>query len=398
MSDVGKPVTPRALFLTPWDWHLSHAAKALGTRGALAGLWMSTRDRVGLPAGTYRRCWPFHLAMTPFYRLGSSMVIERTLYAMTPVWLAWLRAQKLPAFNLAHSIMGFATEPFRLAGNAGAFKVCDCPCTHPVTFYGFWQREWDLWYPGKKIPVPRWMFARMNRELEQADMVIVQSLFSKESMVMNGIPEEKVLVNPMGVDTSIFTPRTEVPVKPRFINVGTIRLLKGHQYLLRAFEIVKRKLPDAELILVGRYYDDFKYERSRWAGSYRHIPRLPHPELAELLKTCTAFVFPSQQEGIARAQVEALAAGLPVIGTHHGGATTLVRDGVEGLIVRGRDPQHIADAMIKVAEDRELNRRMGEAAHRRGAQGNSWQHYGDRLMQAYEDLLRHRKSAALARP
>ena len=110
------------------------------------------------------------------------------------------------------------------------------------------------------------------------------------------------------------------------------------------------------------------------------------------MSTCTAFVFPSQEEGIARAQIEALAAGLPVIGTHEGGATTLVQDGVEGFIVRGRDPQHIADAMLRVATDRELNKKMGEAAHKKGAVKNTWQDYGDRLLAEYSNRMQ--KSAA----
>jgi glycosyltransferase involved in cell wall biosynthesis len=232
------------------------------------------------------------------------------------------------------------------------------------------------------------MFARMNRELERADMIIVQSKFCKESMVFNGIPAEKVMVNPMGVDTAIFKPRTEVPAKPRFIAVGTICLRKGYQYLFPAFEIVKRRLPDAELICVGGDKQDFRKVRPKWAGTYTQYRGLPHPKLAELLRSCTAFVFPSQEEGIARAQVEALACGLPVVGTHEGGATTLVEDGVEGFIVRGRDPGHIAQAMIRLAEDRELNRRMGQAAYQKGAVGNTWQDYGNRLLAEYEARLK----------
>src|SRR5206468_588659 len=105
--------------------------------------------------------------------------------------------------------------------------------------------------PGEKVPIPQRMFARMNRELERADLIIVQSRFCKESMIYNGIPADKVMVNPMGVDTSIFKKRTQAPSKPRFISVGTICLRKGHQYLFRAFRMVKQRFPDAELVCVG---------------------------------------------------------------------------------------------------------------------------------------------------
>ena len=78
-----------------------------------------------------------------------------------------------------------------------------------------------------------------------------------------------------------------------------------------------------------------------------------------------------------------MASGLPVIGTHEGGATTLVEDGVEGLIVRSY-PEHIASAMIRLATDSGLNQRMGHAAHLKGAVSNTWQDYGDRLLAEYE--------------
>src|SRR5262249_23219500 len=111
------------------------------------------------------------------------------------------------------------------------------------------------------------------------------------------------------------------------------------------------------------------------------------------LQTCTAFVFPSQEEGIARVQIEALASGLPLIATHESGATTLVEDGVEGFIVKGREPKDIAAAMIRCA-DPELNRQMGEAAYRKGAMQNSWDDYGDRLLKAYENRLTQRSESS----
>ena len=383
----------KVLLATCGGYWLLQVAQAYEKRGVLAGLWLVGRKKrmVNLPAEKVRCCLAFHLAMMPFYFWAPQIWIERTFYAILPIWKVWFRARPLPACDVVQAITGFATEPFDEADRMGALKVADCPNSHPVSYYGFWQRECDLWCPGEKVPIPEWMFARMNRELDRADMIIVQSEFCKESMVYNGIPAEKVMVNPMGVDVSIFKPRSTVPAKPRFISVGTICLRKGHQYLFRAFEIVKRRLPEAELICVGQYKQDFRKERTKWVGTFTHYPSLSHPEVAALLRSCTAFVFPSQEEGIARAQVEALACGLPVVGTHEGGATTLVEDGVEGFIVRGRDPAHIAEAMIRLAEDRELNWRMGEAAYQKGAVNNTWQDYGDRLLAEYRRRLRASK-------
>jgi glycosyltransferase involved in cell wall biosynthesis len=384
---TGLEPSPRVLLAAAGGWHLGNTAKAFQARNALAGLWISGKNATGIAPDLYRRCWPFHLAMKPLYHWAPQIWSEKLFYAYFPIWKVWFNAQNMPQCNVVQAIMGFATEPFDHAEKTGALKVVDCPNSHPTSYYGYWQRECDLWCPGEQVPIPRWMFARMNRELERADMIIVQSNFCRDSMLRNGIPAEKILVNPMGVDTNIFKPRVTVPVKPRFICVGTLCLRKGHQYLFRAFEILKRRLPEAELICVGDIKTDIRQELPKWQRIFTYIPHMPQTELAKLLTSSTAFVFPSQEEGIARAQIEALAAGLPVIGTHEGGATTLVQDGVEGFIVRGRDPQHIAEAMLRVASDPELNRRMGEAARQKGAVKNTWQDYGNRLLVEYHRRL-----------
>ncbi len=381
----------RVLLATTRSWHLDRTALAFSAREALAALWMSDRNRVGIPEALFRRCWPYHLAMKPLYHLAPQIWDERATYWFIGFWKAWLRRRlrpgRCPEFQAAQAIVGFGSEVFDYADRVGALKIVECPNSHPTTYFGFWQRECDLWCPGERVPIPRWMFARMNREIERADLVLVASTFCKESMALNGIPLAKVLVNPFGADGAVFQKRADPPTKPRFINVGTICLRKGHQYLFRAFRIVKERLPEAELICVGDHKCDFRRERPKWEGTYTHRESLSHAELAPLLRSCTAFVFPSQEEGFARVQSEALASGLPLIGTHEGGATTVVDHGVEGFIVPGRDPQAIAQAMIRLATDPELNRRMGEAAYRKGAIQNSWQDYGDRLLDAYRQRL-----------
>jgi len=376
----------RALFVTAGAWYLPHTAKAFEARGALAGLWISMKNSTGLAAARYRRCWPFHVAMKPFYHAGPPRWTEKAFYRFFPIWRWWLQRQPWPECNVVHAIMGFATEPFDRA-KPTTLKVVDAQNSHPTSYCGYWQRELDLWCPGETVTIPRWMFARMNRELEAADLVLCPSSFVRDTMVQNGVPAQKCFVSPFGVDTSVFVPRRELPRQPQFICVGTICLRKGYQYLFRAFEIVKRSVPEAQLICVGRYKEDFRTERPKWAGTFRHYDSMSHQQLAPLLAQCTAFVLPSVEEGFARVLTEAMGAGLPLIASYESGATTLVRDGVEGFIVPPCDPQRLAEVMIRVALDRELNRRMGEAAYLKGAVSNSWQDYGDRLLAEYPRRL-----------
>lgn len=386
----------RILLATTRAWHLPHTAKAFFQRTALAGLWMADKNRVGIPVDRYCRCWPFHLAMKPFYHCAPQIWDERAGYLFLPVYTSWLRAKlrsaRCPPFDVIQVIMGFGNEAFAIAEERGALKVVDCPNSHPTTYYGHWQRECDLWCPGERVPIPRFMFARMNRELHRADVVLCPSNFVRDTMVANGLAAEKCIVNPFGVNTGIFTPRQSPPAKPRFISVGTICVRKGYQYLFRAFAKVKAVRPDAELICVGGFKRDFRKERPKWTGTYTHYDSLTHEQLGDLLRAGTAFVFPSCEEGFARVLSEAMAAGLPLIASYESGATTLVQDGVEGFIVP-HNPDTIAEAMLRLASDPALSQRMGEAAFKRGGERNTWQDYGDRLLAEYRRRLELKRSS-----
>ena len=376
--------------------HLRQIARALQDREALAGLWICDKNNTGIAPDKYRRCWPYHLMMKPFYHLTSIGPREKMAMALFPVWESWVRRQKPPIFDVAYCMMGHGTAFFEIAERTGALKIVDAVNSHPTSSFGFWQRECDLWSPGTRVGWPHWMFSRGNRELERADLISCPSQFVLDSMLYNGIPESKCFLNPYGVDTTQFTPRIKLPEKPLFVCVGTLCLRKGHQYLFRAFEKVRKVLPDAKLVCVGGIYPDIRQELPRWKGIFEHYQNIPLDELTKTLRESTAFVFPSNEEGFAKSVIEGMAAGLPIIATHESGATTLVDDGVEGIIVKARNVDQIAEAMIRVATNREENERMGRAAYERGAKNNTWGDFADRLIkisgEALEKRIQHKNS------
>ena len=387
---TSSPLKPRVLLATCGSWYLCNTAESFESRDALAGLWISDANKTGINKQNYRRAWPYHLAMKPFYQFASQIVIEKAFYEMFPFWREWIIRQPFPECSVVQGIMGYCTELFDHADRRGdrILKVVDCQNSHPTSYRGYWQRELDLWCPGKKVPIPGWMFTRMNRELKRADVVLCPSDFVRDTMVTNGISPQKCFVSHFGVDSDLFSRRIAPPKAVRFVCIGTVCVRKGHQYLFRAFEKVRSALPDAELFCIGGYKDDFAKEQCRWEGTFVLHDKLTHAEIAELLRSSTAFLLPSLEEGFARVISEAMAVGLPIIASYESGASTVVRDGEEGYIIRPQDIDALAEVMIRVATDRELNERMGEASYQKGSVSNTWLDYGDRLLAEYQRRLK----------
>lgn len=380
---VSPQLEPRVVIAAMLKQHLHQSARAFAQRGALAGYWVSNANRGAVEPSLYRRAWPYHLLKKPFYHLPFQQLEELTRFWFAPAYDAWIASQVLPPdCNVVLGFPGSCEALFRLAEKQGRriLKVYDSPNTHPRLYARLWQEECDRFMPGYRIPFPASAMERAAREVDQADLILCPSDFVMESMVEQGVPREKCHVRHFGVDTSIFMPREQLPAAPLFVCVGSICLRKGHQYLFRAFAKLKETHPAARLVCLGGLRQDFAKEWPQWQGMVEHHPFMPHRELADLLKTATAFVLASLEEGFARVLSEAMAASLPIIATRETGVTTVLQDGVQGIVVPAREVDRLHDAMARLADDRALNQRMGEAALAAGAVRNTWQDYGDDLL------------------
>jgi glycosyltransferase involved in cell wall biosynthesis len=380
----------RALFAGMNSWYLDHTAREFQAMDALGGYWVGNANRSGIHTTLYKRIWWYHFAQKPFYHLPFTDLEERMRWHNLPLYDAWMSHQTLPEeVSIVQAPMGSCQALFKLAEKTGRkiLKVFDAPNSHPTSQFGYWQRECDLYCPGYIVPPTQRIRSRIVREIESADLVLCPSNFVKDTMVQNGIPQEKCFVSHFGVDTDIFKKRTKLPENPIFICVGSLTLRKGHQYLFRAFKKVKAVLSNAKLVCIGGIRPDFKTEIENWWGTFEYHSTMSHTRLAEMLTQCTAFVFPSLEEGFARVLPEAMSAGLPILASYESGATTIIQDGVDGIILKPHDIDGIAGAMIKVAQDHSLNVSLGNAAYEVGAKSNTWADYAKRLHNEYTQRL-----------
>ena len=115
----------------------------------------------------------------------------------------------------------------------------------------------------------------------------------------------------------------------------------------------------------------------------RFVPPVSQPELAVWTSAATAVAVPSYNESFGLVAVEAQATGTPVVAAAVGGLTTVVRDGVSGLLVDTHEPRDWAASLRRLIDDPELAARLGRGAVAH-AQDFSWERTAERTLAAYE--------------
>ncbi len=178
-----------------------------------------------------------------------------------------------------------------------------------------------------------------------------------------GLPGERVDVIPTGVDTEHFAPRPQERLPdPVILCLARLAPIKDHETLIRAFELLHPEHPRARLRLVGdgelRANIAARLAASPAACAMELLPGTPDPRAHYAQASVAALS--SINEGMPNVLLEAMAMGLPAVGTDVGGVAELVRHEDTGLVVPPGDPPALARALSRLLAEPELARRMGE--------------------------------------
>jgi glycosyltransferase involved in cell wall biosynthesis len=180
------------------------------------------------------------------------------------------------------------------------------------------------------------------------------------------MPADKVVVEPYGVDQSLFQPSKNKYPKFSLIWAGSFTQTKGIVYLLEA--LARRPIPNMELVLTGYPYghrDPVQAYEDR--VQVRRLGYVTRTRLAETMSRCHVHVFPTLLEGFGRSIIEAMASGLPVVTTPNCAGPDLIDDGLTGFIVPIRDVDAVCDRLCWIHAHPEEAMEMGERARRRVA-------------------------------
>lgn len=224
--------------------------------------------------------------------------------------------------------------------------------------------------------------------------------FFKRRVVQLGCDENKIIVHGSGIDCSrfVFTPRYPSPDGMiRIATTGRLVEKKGIEYAIRAVAKLAKIYPNIEYNIVGdgplRENLEQLIQELDVSDIVKLVGQKQQQELIEILNQSHIFTAPSvtSKEGNQDAPVnvlkEAMAMGLPVVSTYHGGIPELVEDGISGFLVPERDADALAQKLGYLIEHPEIWPDMGRAGRAYVEKHYDINQLNDRLVGIYRQLL-----------
>ncbi|MFI5496157.1 glycosyltransferase [Actinoplanes sp. NPDC051859] len=240
------------------------------------------------------------------------------------------------------------------------------------------------------------------------DRVVAQSQDELRGLVRIGVPRSRLTVVPAGVDSDRFTPDGPAadrdPDRPRILSVGRLVERKGFGDVIEAL----RYVPGAECVVVGgppaaQLDTDPQAkklralaERCQVADRVRLVGGVPATDMPGWYRSADLLVAAPWQEQFELAPLEAMACGVPVVGTPVGGINETIVDGLTGDLVPARDPRALGSALRRLVNDKVRRFAYATAALDRARQAYSWKRVASQVGAVYDTVSGRRTSEAEA--
>jgi len=250
---------------------------------------------------------------------------------------------------------------------------------------------YTVWGQGLDVNMPGWFIKKTAKTcLANADAIIALSDNMKKRMqLMSG---REVIVIPNGIDLTKYEEgrRKQKPHGKSIIYVGRLHAVKGVQYLLEAMSVVHRKVPQAELVIVGDGDDRTSLEILTDELGIREcvkfVGMVPHEQVADWMYNADVFVLPSISEGFPLVALEAMACGLPIVATRVGVLPEIIKDGMNGFLVDTESPYEIADKLLTIMQSDELYEKMS-ANCIINVERFSWNNVAENIEGVYQEII-----------
>lgn len=383
--------------------HVVHLIEALGSGGAERLLYTNLKhfDPARLHSTVFTVYSSANYWVEPIRELGVPVFSldcagPRSLPRAIKKFSRWLRANRP---DVVHSHLWAANVVARVAGRLAGVPVVSS-VHNPDHEEAAWSDGADVSLTKRRIvkAIDRWTARVGNERLIAVSEYVRQSAHRHLKFPLDEID---LLYNPIDTGALMATPSKDRSELLRelglptdaiiLLNVGRLSPQKGLIYAVRALPKIIERYPRAYLLSVGATTDEtwhqqLKNEAIR-LGVADHFRTLgARRDVADLLRACDVFVFPSLYEGLGIALIEAMAAGCACVATAAGPIPEFMQHEREGLVVPPEDPGALATAICELLSQPERCKDMSMNAQHTALERFQPEAAADRLTQIYEKV------------
>jgi glycosyltransferase involved in cell wall biosynthesis len=205
--------------------------------------------------------------------------------------------------------------------------------------------------------------------------------------INNGVDVDECSTRPADFDDDL----PELHGRPLLLSIGNFEERKGHDDLMRALVIVRTRVPDIALIVLGGgrpYIRDLCQLRADLGldGCVYFLENVPHRKVFSYLSRARVFALATKREGFPLALLEAGAAGLPVVSTRVPGVVDVIQDGVTGRLVEAGDWKALAAAILRLLEEPQEAARLASNFRHEIQQRLAWRHHFEKYREVYRGV------------
>lgn len=234
--------------------------------------------------------------------------------------------------------------------------------------------------------------APINRQVLKRAARIFSPSYQIAEMVQRACPEARVEVIPHGIYSETYLPKGVYPtLARRFVTIARLTPWKRVMLLVKTVIELRKTITDVTLDIYGEGEQrPLIEELLRTSGATAYITLhgfTPKATLQMMLQTFDVFVLPSVSEAFGVVFLEAMAAGLPVIGYNYGGPAEVIKHGVNGILVDADNLPGLLAVLNQLATTPHLVEILGRNARREAVEKFSWQKISQRYYAVYEQVL-----------
>ena len=234
---------------------------------------------------------------------------------------------------------------------------------------------------------------RFLAKMKSFTRVIVPNNYALDLALKNGVSKTQTFRIRVGVNVLKFHKANpfDLEGRPKILFVGRLAKIKGVDILLKAFNKLLPKYPQAILYIVGK--GEYKSDLERLTKtlsiekSVRFLGFVPDEDLPRYFKSCDIFVVPSFRENQPITILEAMASHSPVIATNIEGIDEIIKHEENGLLVPKNDVESLENGIMRLLEDEKLYDTLSKNGFATVERNHSYKRIGRNFIELFERLL-----------